>query len=155
MKSGKLMIIGGEHAMLVSHLSSFSYIDIEEAKETLFQALSVNNIVVKKNDESMSSLKDAQFMVENGQSTRWGQVFELAENKNQASLDFSPGATRRDLKRIQEVLHSAGFIHSKYQSATVILEEDEELGVPTFMTRGSMCQNWIVVDVPFVIHLSK
>ena len=44
--------------MLVSHLSSFSYIDADEAEGTSFQALSVDNIV-KKNKESMSSLKDA------------------------------------------------------------------------------------------------
>ncbi|XP_050889265.1 uncharacterized protein LOC127094480 [Lathyrus oleraceus] len=57
-KNGKLMIVGGEHAMLVSHLSSFSYIDANEAEGTSFQAPYIDNIAVK-NGESMSSLKDA------------------------------------------------------------------------------------------------
>ena len=33
-KNGKLVIVGGEQAMLVSHLSSFSYIDADKAEGT-------------------------------------------------------------------------------------------------------------------------
>lgn len=43
----------------MSHLSSFSYIDADEAKGTSFQALFVDNIAVGKNGESMASLKNA------------------------------------------------------------------------------------------------
>ncbi|KAI5428794.1 hypothetical protein KIW84_033702 [Lathyrus oleraceus] len=131
--NGKLVIVGGEHAMLVSHLSSFSYIDADEADGTLFQDLSIDNIVIKKS----------------------GQIFKLAKNKNIVGLGFSPGGTQRDLKRIQEVFHSAGFIHSKDQFVVAILENDEEQEAPDFVTRGSMCQKWITVDVPSVICFSK
>lgn len=55
--------------MLASHLSSFSYIDAVGAVGTPFQALFVDDIVVKKNVASMTSLKDGQQVVENGQST--------------------------------------------------------------------------------------
>lgn len=44
---------------MVSHLSSFSYIDVDEAMGTLFQALFVVDNDVKKNRASMTSLKDA------------------------------------------------------------------------------------------------
>lgn len=71
-KNGKLVIVGDEQAMLVSPLSSFSYIDSDEAEGTLFQAFSVDNISVNKKEESMSSLKDTQFVMENGQYARWG-----------------------------------------------------------------------------------
>lgn len=70
-------------------------------------------------------------------------------------MGFSPGPTQRDLKQIQEVFHSAGFIHTKDQSTAAILEEDEEQEMPDFVTCRSTCQNWIAVDVPYVIHLSK
>ena len=153
-KNGKLVIMGREQAMLVSFLSSFSYIDADKTEGTSFQALSVD-ITVKKKGESMSSLKDAHSMVEIGQSAKWGHIVELAENKNKVGLGFSPGAIQRDLNRIQEVFHSVGFIHTKDRSATTILEDDEEQQVPDFVTRGSVCQNWISVDVPSIIHLSK
>ncbi|XP_050890649.1 uncharacterized protein LOC127096071 [Lathyrus oleraceus] len=97
-ENGKLVIVGSEQAMLVSHLSSFSYIDTDEVEGTSFQVLSIDNVTVKKSGGSMSSLKDAQFVVENGQSAIWGQIVELAEKKNKASLVSSPGSTRRDLK---------------------------------------------------------
>ncbi|XP_050919124.1 uncharacterized protein LOC127136630 [Lathyrus oleraceus] len=155
MKNGKLVIVGGKQAMLVSHLSSFSYIDADEAEGTPFQALFVDDISSRKNGESMTSLKDVQQVLENGQSARWGQVMELVENKNRAGLGFSPGSTLRDLKRIQEVFHNIGFISSKDQSDVAILEDDEEQEAPNFVTHGSICKNWIDVDVPFVIHLSK
>lgn len=101
-KNGKLVIMGGEQAMLVSHLSLFLYIDADEVEGTSFQdlSLSVDDIASRKNEESMASLRDAQHVVENGQYARWGQVVELAENKNKVGLGFSPGTNQRDLKRI-------------------------------------------------------
>ncbi|KAI5387006.1 hypothetical protein KIW84_073235 [Lathyrus oleraceus] len=41
MKNGKLVIVGGENALLVSHLSSFSYVEVEDEVGTPFQALSI------------------------------------------------------------------------------------------------------------------
>lgn len=67
-KNGKLVIVGGEYAMLVSHLSSFSYIGVDEVVGTPFQALSIVDNIVKKNRASMTSLKDSQQVVENCQS---------------------------------------------------------------------------------------
>lgn len=43
----------------------------------------------------MTSLNDAQQVVENGQYVEWGQVVKLAKNKNKAGLGFLPGLTRR------------------------------------------------------------
>ena len=169
----------------------------------------------------MSSLKDAQHVLESGQSGKWGQVIDVVENKDRTGLGFAPGAVRRDLKYFQEVFHSAGFIHDKDHSTAAILEddqgdeipffeeygsdysihmedwepypedpgymspedayvpfysprrreyipwsddetpevdailEDEGIEVPNFMTPGLVCQNWIVVDVPTIVHASK
>ncbi|KAI5434398.1 hypothetical protein KIW84_021296 [Lathyrus oleraceus] len=38
-KNKKLVVVGGEKALLISHLSSFSYIDVEDEVGTPFQAL--------------------------------------------------------------------------------------------------------------------
>lgn len=59
-KNGKLVIVDGEKTLLVSHLSSFRYIDAKEAVGTQFQVLSVIENTVKKNGSSISSLRDAQ-----------------------------------------------------------------------------------------------
>ena len=39
MKNGKLVIVGGEKALLVSHMSSFSYVEAKDEIGTPFQAL--------------------------------------------------------------------------------------------------------------------
>ena len=55
----KVVIINGEHALLISHLSSFSIVEADEAAVgNQFQALSIDNI--RGNENSMVLLKDAQ-----------------------------------------------------------------------------------------------
>lgn len=59
-KNDKLVIIYCEQALLVSHLSSFRYIDIdEEDVGTQFEALDIVNFV-QKSGASITSLKDVQ-----------------------------------------------------------------------------------------------
>ncbi|WJX45896.1 hypothetical protein P8452_32744 [Trifolium repens] len=64
-KNGKLVTVGGEQALLVSHLSSFSVISASDVDGTQFQGLSLDDKVTKNNKTSMSSLKDAQEVVKN------------------------------------------------------------------------------------------
>ena len=93
-RHGKLVMIGGEQAMVVSHLSSFSFIDADEDVGTQFQALSVANNEVKKQGTSISSFEDARRVVESGSAEGWGQVLTLPENKSGEGLGFHPVSTR-------------------------------------------------------------
>ena len=57
-REGKVVIINGEHALLISHLSSFSIVEEDEVVvRTQFQALSIDNI--RGNENSIASFKDA------------------------------------------------------------------------------------------------
>ena len=47
-KNKKLVVVGGEGALLVSHLSSLSYIDAEVEVGTPFQALSIAEPIEKR-----------------------------------------------------------------------------------------------------------
>jgi len=58
-KNGKLVTVGGEQAMLVSHLSSFSFIGADVEDGTCFQGLYVEDEGTKKSGISISSFKDA------------------------------------------------------------------------------------------------
>ncbi|KAI5389415.1 hypothetical protein KIW84_074894 [Lathyrus oleraceus] len=64
MKNGKLVIVGGEKALLVSHLSSFSYVEAKDEVGNPFQALS--NSAEKIVGAHMSSLKDARKIFKEG-----------------------------------------------------------------------------------------
>jgi hypothetical protein len=56
-KNGKLVIVGGEKALLVSHMSSFSYVEVKDEIGTPFQALSIAK--ERRVKALMSLFKDA------------------------------------------------------------------------------------------------
>ncbi|KAI5408537.1 hypothetical protein KIW84_054401 [Lathyrus oleraceus] len=99
-KNGKLVIIGGEKALLVSHLSSFSYMEAEDEVETPFQALSITE--EKRVGPPMSSFKDAQKIVEDGNSDQWGQMVEVTENKSKAAEEGSDEEVSDELSHLLE-----------------------------------------------------
>ena len=67
-KNKKLVAVGGEKALLVSHLSSFSYIDAEDEVGTQFQALSIAE-PSRKGLSSFASYNDAKLAIEHGTTT--------------------------------------------------------------------------------------
>ncbi|KAI5420240.1 hypothetical protein KIW84_044147 [Lathyrus oleraceus] len=153
-KNGKLVIVVG--ALLVSHLSSFMYVEAEEEVGTMFQALSIEN-VIQKTWASMSSLKDAQEIVQAGDTDNLGRVVEVVENKNRAGLGFEQGTFKKEVKAMQQISRSRGFIHKEEQDLAAIIheDEDEEEVSANFVTHGQICNNWVVVDVLVIIHYSK
>ncbi|KAI5394634.1 hypothetical protein KIW84_061319 [Lathyrus oleraceus] len=82
LKNGKLVIVGGEKALLVTHLSSFSYVEVEDEVGTPFQALSI--AVENRVGDPMSSLKDAQKIAEEGNVDQWGRTVEVPDNKGKS-----------------------------------------------------------------------
>lgn len=80
MVNNQLKIISGEEDFVVSHLSSFRYIeDDENALEISFQALEIANATfmemkdpVGRTCSSFSSLKSTKSTVEGGNPEVWG-----------------------------------------------------------------------------------
>jgi hypothetical protein len=89
-RDGKLVIVNGEEALLVSHLSALSYISDDGADVTSFQGLSIEGEGSKKIKTSMASLKDAQRVVQEGVALGWGQLIQLPKNKYKEDLGFVP-----------------------------------------------------------------
>ncbi|KAI5402069.1 hypothetical protein KIW84_066514 [Lathyrus oleraceus] len=147
-KNKKLVVVGGEKALLVSHLSSFSYIDDEDEVGTPFQALSIAEPIEKKS-LSFASYRDAKLAIECGAVGGLGKMIELEDNKSRAGIGFSFGVFNE-----KGLFKSGGFIHAdRVEEAAAILEEDAE-DTGNFVIPGGICHNWVVVDVPTVIHKS-
>ncbi|KAI5418509.1 hypothetical protein KIW84_042946 [Lathyrus oleraceus] len=147
-KNKKLVVVGGEKALLVSHLSSFSYIDAKDEVGTPFQALSIAEPIEKKSP-SFSSYRDAKLAIEYGAVAGLGKMIELEDNKSQAGIGYSSGVFNN-----KGLFKSGGFIHAdQADEAAAILEEDAE-DIDNFVIPGGICHNWVVVDVPTVIHRS-
>src|ERR1043165_1114911 len=64
--NGKLVTIIGEQALLVSHLSTFSFIIADDVEGTQFQGLSLEGESTRKNRSSISSYKEAAQIVKDG-----------------------------------------------------------------------------------------
>jgi len=157
-KNGKLVTVNGEEALLVSHLSAFSFIEADNIEGTSFQGLAMEAEDAKKNEASISSLKDAHRVIQAGGSASWGKLIELPENKRREGLGFIPSAdltkTKTVVEPIRGTFHSFGFIHA-LSEANAITEDDPE-GMPqSFVTPARVNHNWDAVDVPSVAHLSK
>jgi hypothetical protein len=143
------VVIGGKKALLVSHLSSFSYIDAEDEVGTPLQALYIAE-PSRKGPSSFASYSDAKLAIEHGATTGVGQMIKLEDNKSRAGIGYSSGVSN-DLGLFQ----SEGFIHTiEDQEVAAIVEEDEEEDLSNFVIPGGVCNNWVAVDVPIVIHKS-
>ncbi|KAI5436220.1 hypothetical protein KIW84_022621 [Lathyrus oleraceus] len=152
-KNGKLVIVGGENALLVNHLSSFSYVEAEDEVRTLFQALFIAE--EKRVGAPMSSFKDALKIIEYGQSHQLGQMVEVSDNKSIARLGFQRGSSVVRSEDVQLNFHSGGFTHGNEQHLAVVLEGDEDEDCTNFVTHGKTYDNWIAVDILVVMHRSK
>ena len=147
-KNKKLVVVGGEKALLVSHLSSFSYADAEVEIGTPFQDLSIAE-PVEKRTPSFASYRDAKLAVECGAIASLGKMIELEDNKSRTGIGFSFGVFNT-----RGLFKSGGFIHTdRAEEAAAILEEDAK-DTDNFVIPGGICHNWVAVDVPTIIHKS-
>ena len=139
-RNGKVVIINGERAMLVSHLSSFHVVEADEAAVgTSFQALSIDDDC-KKSGASIYSYKDAQQVVHQGPSNVWGQVIEISENKNKAGLGFSHENVESMRPKsvftpYQEIFRNGGFVNPKHPEVDVVLDDEPEFERPSYVTQ--------------------
>ncbi|KAI5389646.1 hypothetical protein KIW84_075079 [Lathyrus oleraceus] len=107
--------------------------------------------LLKKVGAPMSSFKDAQKIIEDGNSDQWGRMVEVAENKNRTGLGFQQGMSVVKVEDMHPSFHSGGFSHGNEQHSTAVIEGDEEEDCTNFVTHGKAC-NWIAVDIPVIVH---
>ncbi|GAU38952.1 hypothetical protein TSUD_363910 [Trifolium subterraneum] len=151
-REGKMVIVNGEEALLVSHLSAFSYISADVGDGTAFQGLSIEEKGAKKAKTFMSSAKDAQREVQQRSHPKWGKLLQIPEKKRMEGLGFAPSA--RTVESKGGIFVSAGLIHAPPE-ANAIIEDKVGEEQPSFVIPGGTCRNWVVVDVPSVTPLSK
>ena len=76
-------------------------------------------------------------------------MIELEDNKSRAVIGFSSWVFNE-----QGLFKSGGFIHTgQHEEAAAVLEEDAE-DYGNFIIPGGVCNNWVVVDIPTVVHKS-
>src|ERR1051325_1807266 len=129
--NGKLVTIIGEQDLLVSHLSTFSFITADDVEGTQFQGLSLEGESTRKNRSSISSYKEVAQIVKDGNATGWGQVIKPVNNETKTGLGFAPVFPKDNqkdetLRPIKEVFHSGGFLNPVLLEVNVLTNEGDE-----------------------------
>jgi hypothetical protein len=151
--------------MMVSHLSSFRYIEAEEeAIEIPFQALEIASVTTLKTKRksskngglAMTSWKAMKEALEEGIPSGWGKVPVVCEKKDRFGLGYRPttkevlGAAQRKIGTIQETFRSAGF---NYEGHVAMLEDEDE-DVPNLVHQcapDEVLRNWKALEIPEII----
>lgn len=90
----KLIIMDGEEDILVSHLSSFKYIEANgKTLKTSFQALEV--VVISRKDDTQKDIPTPSCgkfstMIKRGGPVSWGKVVEILDKKDRFRLGYEP-----------------------------------------------------------------
>jgi hypothetical protein len=118
----KLIIVSGEEDTLVSHLTSFRYVETEEgALETQFQALEIatatlmNPVLTGQGlKTSVTSWKNLKKAMESGRLLAgWGQLLLFPEKKDHHGIGYQPIKGKQKLHGattpLEDVFESVGY----------------------------------------------
>ena len=104
----------------------------------------------------------SQQVVRNGHSEVWRQIVDPPINKNKAGLGFSLKNDRGKSMKLksaagnyQGIFRRGGYLHSNVSKINAIVEDEAEPKLPNYVRHGARVQNWITIDVPSCIHVSK
>ena len=97
-----------------------------------------------------------------GHSEVWGQIMDPPVNKNRAGLGFSlkndkskSTKPKSAAGKYQDIFRSGGYLYPTVSRINAIMEDEVEQEMSNHVTHRVMVQNWITIDVPSCIHVSK
>jgi hypothetical protein len=164
----KMIVIRGEEDILVSHLTSFRYIEVDgEITETPFQSLEVVNMMAiqqtletPKSGSSMASWQGAKVVMESENAQDWGKVVEVKEKRDKFGLGYDPSShkvgnqpDKEKIPSVEKTFTSAGHIFGK--QVAMISDGDREEGVSSWMRQAAPNEeltNWKAVEVPQIFR---
>ncbi len=80
-------------------------------------------------------------------------MVQLTENKKKEGLGFAAHKAK-GTSPTEGTFRSAGFINAPSEINMIIQDQPQE-EVPAFVKPGGACCNWVAVDIPSAIPLSK
>ena len=98
----------------------------------------------------------------NGHNAVWGRLVDPPVNKNRTGLGFSSKngkgeslKSKSSVNSYHDVFRSGGYLHPIGSGINAVEEDEAEQEVPNYVTHGVRVQNWVTIDVPSCIHVSK
>lgn len=164
-----MITVNGEEDMLISHLTSFRYIEAsEESIEIPFQALEIANAVhvgkkvpISADNPSFVSLKSAKLSLQDGKLDTWGNLVHVIEKKDKCGLGYILSQSKKEsvptkgVGRLEEVFRSGGISNDNSVNA---IEEISAVKAEDFVKNNALEEelaNWSEEEIPVVCFLSK
>lgn len=164
-----MITVNGEEDLLISHLTSFRYIEAsEESIEIPFQALEIANAVhmgkgapINGDNPSFVSLRSAKLSLQDGKLDTWGNLVHVIEKKDRCGLGYVPSQSKKEsvptkgVGKLEEVFRSGGISNDNSINA---IEETSAAQAEDFVRSNAPNKelaNWSEEEIPVVCCLSK
>ena len=83
-------------------------------------------------------------------------------NKNRVGLGFSSRngkgeslKPKSNINSYHDIFRSGGYLHPIGSGINDVEEDEAEQEVPNYVSHGVRVQNWVTINVPSCIHVSK
>ncbi|KAI5384969.1 hypothetical protein KIW84_071820 [Lathyrus oleraceus] len=155
--NGQIMTVCGEEDILVSHLSSFKYVEVDgEIHETLCQAfktVALERVAFaeqKKPGASIASYKQAMEVVNSGKAEGWGTMVDLPVKEDKFGIGYQPLQAEQIEQKGPSTFTSAGLMNHGDVFATGGEDCDSDCDLNNWVrpcAPGESINNWKAEDV--------
>jgi hypothetical protein len=155
--NGQVVTVCGEEDILVSHLSSFKYVEMDgEIHETLCQAFEtiasekVAFVEQKKPGALIASYKQALEVVNSGNAEGWGKMVEMPVKEDKFGIGYQPLQSEQGVQKGPSTFTSAGLMNHGDVFAIGSEDGDSDCDVDNWVrpcAPGEMVNNWIAEEI--------
>jgi hypothetical protein len=155
--NGQVVIVCGEEDILVSHLSSFKYVEMDgEIHETLcqaFETIAIEKVAFvkqKKPSASIASYKQALEVVNSGNAEGWGKMIDLPVKEDKFGIGYQLLQADQGVQKGPSTFTSAGLMNHGDVFATGSGEGDSDCDLDNWVrpcAPGEMVNNWTTEEI--------
>ncbi|XP_050910855.1 uncharacterized protein LOC127126039 [Lathyrus oleraceus] len=154
--NGQIVTVCGEEDILVSHLSSFKYVEVDgEIHETLcqaFETVAIEKVAYaeqKKPGASITSYKQAKEVVDSGKAEGWGKMVDLPVKEDKFGIGYEPLRAEQGAAG-PSTFTSAGLMNHGDVFATEGEDVDSDCDLDCWVrpsAPGEVINNWTAEDI--------
>ncbi|KAI5408748.1 hypothetical protein KIW84_054545 [Lathyrus oleraceus] len=155
--NGQIVTVCGEEDILVSHLSSFKYVEVDsEIHETLcqeFETVALERVAFgdqKNPGASMASYKQAKEVVDSGRAEGWGKMVDLPIKEDKFGIGYQPLQAEQGMQTGPSTFTSAGLMNHSDVFAVGSEDGDSDCDLDNWVrpcAPGEMINNWTAEDL--------
>ncbi|KAI5410284.1 hypothetical protein KIW84_055689 [Lathyrus oleraceus] len=161
----EIVTVCGEEEILVSHLSSFKYVEVDgEIHETLcqaFETVALEKVAYaeqRKPGASITSYKQAKEVVDSGKAEGWGKMVDLPVKEDKFGVGYEPLQAKQNGQAGPSTFTSAGLMNHGDVSATGSEDCDSDCDLDNWVrpcAPGGSINNWTAEEVVQVTLLTE